>query len=695
MCDETRDVDHSPSLRSLTRPSTRRQFLGGAVRLGAGAAGIAAFGRQAARPQHVLAKRPEHVEVLIDDVSESTRAQFSRGQSRGATIHAHAVIGSRGDVFTSGPVQLPFAATHLGLHWITGGHAADAFAVDVRTSRDGRAWTAWQSVTIEAAAEASPGQELFGALVAGQRGTFAQYRTTFQSDEPVALNQMTVTSINTDDGPALSTSAASASVAATAFQVADGSSISIVTREGWGCDEGLRFRGKNERWPEMYVPAKKVVIHHTATSNTYVDGAAEVRAIYTYHARTLGWGDIGYNLLVDRFGAIYEGRHGRGESSGREIASADVVAGHVLGHNYGSTGIAAIGHSSASDWESPPAMLQALEDAATYECGRHFIDPTNASDFLKSDGIWHPDLDHCSGHSDSFATECPGSMLYGHLGTLRLNVADRLNGGTPPALEGSQTANSLSFTWSSPDGPYLYCLEGWHKPSNSEDITYLSGYEDQSEQWNDPLARAQAWTATHDTSRTFPGLASGHYTMHVRTAAGTNADRYEANLTYLIDGASADNPPSVTLQQPADGSTVSVVVTLVASATDDFGVSQVEFFANGVSLGLGSHSAGTWSLDWDTTTTDDGPYTVTATATDTASQTASHSIDVTVSNETDPPAGDAVHVGDLDRASMNNGSTWTARVTATAHDAGHAPVSGATVSGAWGGGASGTGSGTT
>ncbi|HUG15992.1 MAG TPA: hypothetical protein VMM78_13360, partial [Thermomicrobiales bacterium] len=46
-------------------------------------------------------------------------------------------------------------------------------------------------------------------------------------------------------------------------------------------------------------------------------------------------------------------------------------------------------------------------------------------------------------------------------------------------------------------------------------------------------------------------------------------------------------------------------------------------------------------------------------------------------------------------ASMNNGSTWTARVTATAHDAGHAPVSGATVSGAWGGGASGTGSGTT
>jgi hypothetical protein len=50
----------------------------------------------------------------------------------------------------------------------------------------------------------------------------------------------------------------------------------------------------------MYVPAKKVVLHHTATSNAYVDGAAEVRAIYAYHAKTLRWGDIGYHSLIDK-----------------------------------------------------------------------------------------------------------------------------------------------------------------------------------------------------------------------------------------------------------------------------------------------------------------------------------------------------------------------------------------------------------
>lgn len=682
--------------RSSLRPdfsqlSTRRAFLGNAVRFSAGAAGLAVLGRHGAQPRRVLAHHPAHARVLADDVTESTRDQFSRGRSRGATILTDAVTGWRGAVFTSGMVRLPFAATHLGLHWIIGEQSPGALSVEVRTSQDSQAWSKWQSVTIEATGESSRGQELFGALVPGERGTFAQYRVTFRSDDATALNQMTVTAINVEDGPALFPAPIAVSSTDASFPLPDGSSVSIVSREGWGCDESLRFRGKNERWPEMYVPAKKVVLHHTATSNTYVDGAAEVRAIYTYHARTLGWGDIGYNLVIDKAGMIYEGRHGRGESSARQIASAGVVAGHVLGHNYGSSGIAVLGNSSASDWQSTPAMLQAIEDAFTFECGRHFIDPRASSDFLKSDGTWHRGMDHCSGHLDSFATECPGTVLYSHLATLRHDVAARLQGETPPVLTGgpSGAPNTLSFSWS-PAGPeYLYCLEGWHKPSNSEDITYLSGYEDQSQLWNDPLARAQAWNATTDTSMSFPNLSLGHYTMHVRASGGA----YESNLTFLVSETSADAPPSVALEQPAGGTTVSGTVTISASASDDVGVAQVEFFANGVSLGVDSNGTDGWSVTWDTTTTADGVCTITATATDTASQTASDSVTITVSN--DPPSGgDGIHIGDLDRASINNGSTWTARVTVTVHDGSHAPVSSATVSGQWSG-ASETGSGVT
>jgi hypothetical protein len=64
----------------------------------------------------------------------------------------------------------------------------------------------------------------------------------------------------------------------------------------------------------MFVPVKTLSVHHTATTNSYTDGAAEVRAIYHYHAVTKRWGDIGYGALIDRSGIIYEGRHGRGEA---------------------------------------------------------------------------------------------------------------------------------------------------------------------------------------------------------------------------------------------------------------------------------------------------------------------------------------------------------------------------------------------
>ncbi|MEV0089506.1 hypothetical protein AB0H93_42265, partial [Saccharopolyspora sp. NPDC050642] len=38
--------------------------------------------------------------------------------------------------------------------------------------------------------------------------------------------------------------------------------------------------------------------------------AALVRGIYYYHSVTNGWGDIGYNALVDKCGTIFEGRTG-------------------------------------------------------------------------------------------------------------------------------------------------------------------------------------------------------------------------------------------------------------------------------------------------------------------------------------------------------------------------------------------------
>jgi PKD repeat protein len=82
-----------------------------------------------------------------------------------------------------------------------------------------------------------------------------------------------------------------------------------------------------------------------------------------------------------------------------------------------------------------------------------------------------------------------------------------------------------------------------------------------------------------------------------------------------------------------------------------------------------------------------GTYTVTLTVTDDLGATGTTSKSVSVAQ--------TMHVGDLDRASTNNGSTWTAVVTIEVHAADHQPLSGAVISGTWSNGASGSSSCTT
>jgi subtilisin family serine protease len=105
-------------------------------------------------------------------------------------------------------------------------------------------------------------------------------------------------------------------------------------------------------------------------------------------------------------------------------------------------------------------------------------------------------------------------------------------------------------------------------------------------------------------------------------------------------GGTTDNPPTVSITNPADGATVSGTVSVTADASDDNGVSQVEFFVDGSSIGVDSDGSDGWSASWDTTTYADGGYAVDAVATDTAGQTASDSVSVTVDNSgggtTDP-----------------------------------------------------------
>ena len=193
------------------------------------------------------------------------------------------------------------------------------------------------------------------------------------------------------------------------------------------------------------------------------------------------------------------------------------------------------------------------------------------------------------------------------------------------------------------------------------------------------------YSASWDTTTVSDG-------SHTLSAVATDSIGQTGSDSVSVTVANnTDSPPSVTITNPADGSTVSSSLSVTANASDDTGVTQVEFFVDSASIGVDATAP--YSTTWDTTSVSDGAHTLSAVATDDIGQTGSDSVSVTVANNTGSPT--SVHIGDLDGTSTNQGRTWTAMVTITVHDNTEALVSGATVYGSWSNGASGSTSCTT
>ncbi|NNN38144.1 peptidoglycan recognition protein [Streptomyces sp. S3(2020)] len=189
----------------------------------------------------------------------------------------------------------------------------------------------------------------------------------------------------------------------------------IVTRRGWGADEGLREK--------KFVYTKKVkaaFVHHTVTGNSYKCSQAPsvIRGIYRYHVQSMGWRDIGYNFLVDKCGKIYEGRAGG--------VAKPVLGAHTLGFNTNSMGIAVLG--SFGTRRPAAAAVDAVARLAAWKLGLFGANPRGKT-YLKSGGgnLYQKGknvrLNVISGHRDGFSTACPGAKLYGKLGSARKSAA--------------------------------------------------------------------------------------------------------------------------------------------------------------------------------------------------------------------------------------------------------------------------------
>ena len=335
----------------------------------------------------------------------------------------------------------------------------DILEVAVQVEEDGH-WTQWQALEVLPLMENASVSGAEPLLTSGATGI----RVRVLTESGVAPAGLSVELID----PGLSAADAQAASAHTVASaaVAAASQPAIVPRSTWmasGHEKYTTWSPKNSpRLDAMY-------IHHTAGSNTYsaAQATAQVRAIYTYHARTLGWGDIGYNFLVDRFGTIYEGRQG----------SLDGIPQGAHAGNYNANTIGISGMGNFSSLSAPSAMTNAMVKVLAWKGAQYGINPRGTATLKtgsskNSTGRGKPgslvEVPTILGHRETNYTACPGDKLNSRLPAIRSAVASAMATGTVTALAKPKVAylkapyrpialnNKIPLTWGGVSGASRY-----------------------------------------------------------------------------------------------------------------------------------------------------------------------------------------------------------------------------------------------
>lgn len=225
----------------------------------------------------------------------------------------------------------------------------------------------------------------------------------------------------------------------------------VITRAQWGADESLRCS------EPTYDPAlKETVVHHTAGTNDYTreQSAEIVRGIYAYHAQTLGWCDIGYNVLVDKYGQIFEGTFGG--------LDKNVQGTHTGGFNDETMGLSLMG-----DLDQVPPTPEMINSAGSYLGWRLKVaglDPNGQGSVVSRgfDGGKYAagetaTLPLISGHRDFYNTACPGQFGYAALPQIRAIAAGA--GALPaapapnPEVLATTDQGAIAQQWTANGGP--------------------------------------------------------------------------------------------------------------------------------------------------------------------------------------------------------------------------------------------------
>ena len=313
----------------------------------------------------------------------------------------------------------------VGVTWETSPSVGEVQAF-VRTRTDGE-WSGWQDLGGLADDQPDAGTNDAGAARGGTSPLWVgaadgvQARVDVLSGEdPTGLR---ISLVDPGESPADSltgtTGALSTANAASRAPV-------VRSRADWGADESLR-RGT----PSYAGSLRAVAIHHTASSNDYApeDVPRLLRGFYAYHVKSQGWSDIGYNLLVDRFGTIWEGRAGG--------LTRPVIGSHSGGFNTGTVGISMIGTYDAVQPSS--VMLESVAQLTAWRLSLAGVDPRGTVS-IRSGGSTRfaagttVSLPTVFGHRQVSTTSCPGALGMAALPGIRDRAAALAAGAAPVEL---------------------------------------------------------------------------------------------------------------------------------------------------------------------------------------------------------------------------------------------------------------------
>lgn len=322
-------------------------------------------------------------------------------------------------VYTSPPIAAPFPFSAVLPQWAADLTGNTDLHISLRTGPSEHEWNDWQEIhtwhdmTLPGD-EAITGEITF-VPAAEDKHSFVQFKITLSRDDQGAnplLRELRLAFVDATAGPTTAElierqkTLDERAAASENEQSAAGSYPKpfVISRDVWCTDPRCNYSDGL-----AYHSVTHLVLHHSGSFSDR-DSAELMRSFWEYHY-SKGWGDIGYNFVIDEEGNIFEGH----------LGGDDVVGIHAREANTGSMGVAVMGNYT---YETPSiATQESIINLFAWKADQRDINVFDASDALPYVNHGFP---HIIGHRAVNETQCPGDMAFRLLPAIRDEVAARI-----------------------------------------------------------------------------------------------------------------------------------------------------------------------------------------------------------------------------------------------------------------------------